>query len=85
MKVDDIKSEIIKELQYTLYEFDQIPAGEIDSSGSQLIIAYSFKYADGADDAARCLHVPRHFCLKACLILCVYKPVAPSVIRALSR
>lgn len=32
MKVDDIKSEIIKELQYTLYEFDQIPAGEIDNA-----------------------------------------------------
>lgn len=32
MKVDDIKSEIIKELQYTLYEFDQIPLEEIDNA-----------------------------------------------------
>lgn len=35
MKVDninDLKSEIIKELQYTLYEFDQIPLEEIDNA-----------------------------------------------------
>lgn len=32
MKIDDIKSEIIKELQYTLYEFDQIPLEEIDNA-----------------------------------------------------
>ena len=30
--IPDLKSEIIKELQYTLYEFDQIPAGEIDNA-----------------------------------------------------
>lgn len=30
--IPDLKSEIIKELQYTLYEFDQIPAEEIDNA-----------------------------------------------------
>lgn len=30
--IPDLKSEIIKELQYTLYEFDQIPDGEIDNA-----------------------------------------------------
>lgn len=35
MKVDninDLKSEIIKELQYTLYEFDQLSEEEIDNA-----------------------------------------------------
>ena len=30
--IPDLKSEIIKELQYTLYEFDQIPAEGIDNA-----------------------------------------------------
>lgn len=30
--IPDLKSEIIKELQYTLYEFDQIPLEEIDNA-----------------------------------------------------
>lgn len=35
--IPDLKSEIIKELQYTLYEFDQISLEEIDNAINKTI------------------------------------------------